>query len=1532
MRILLVEDNADHRDLMSLALKGHESTWEVKWVGSGEEALRLLLGGEVFDLVFLDYSLPRGDGLWVLGEIRRGEASPPVVMVTGRGDEGVAVEAMQGGAYDYVVKQEGYLQRLPVVAWNAMAANRLTLERKRAEHALRESEGKYRTLVEESLQGLIIAQGLPPRIIFANSTMSEILGYSTDELVSLSPKEVKELIHPEDRTIFFQRYQERLEGRKVPSRYEVRGIRKDGTVRWTELLARRNEYQGKPAVHATFIDITEQKQAEEDLRRARTDWEDIFQAIGHPTLILDPEYKVIVANRAAAKAVGTTREELRGKKCYEIFHGADQPPEGCPLEKMSLSGHLETIEMEMEALGNWFLVSCTPVFDKKGALRNVIHIATDISERKRAEELLQKERDQAQQYLNIAGVIIVSINVDQKITLVNSKGCEILGYTANEIVGKNWFDTFLPEMDRKQVKAVFDRLMAGEIDPVEYFENAVLTREGEEKIIAWHNAVLRDEAGNIVGTLSSGEDITERKRMEDALRESEEHFSKIFYISPVPTSLTTLSGGRFLNVNDSFLNMLGYRREEVISHTAIELQWWANPADREKMLEILREHGTVKSLNVKLRSKSGEIRETLASIELIELAGEQTLLGLVQDITEQKRMQEKILRQTAVLDAVNKVLLETLTRETDEEVARSCLVVAERLTSSKFGFIGEVSPTGCFDTIALSDPGWNECRMPKSDAAVMIRGMEIRGIWGKVLKDEQSLIVNDPVSHPESVGTPEGHPPLNSFLGVPLKHAGKTFGMIALANKESGYTLEDQQDIESLSIAFVEALKRKRAEEALRKSEANYRELAESISDIFFAMDKDLKYTYWNKASENLTGISVKDAIGKSLYEIFPETKGTRAEEVYMEALRTQQPQSFLTEFRVGSNDLIFDICAYPSQRGLSVFVKDITEQRRAEKTLWESQELYRSLFEGVPIGLYRTMPDGEILDANPALIDILGYPDRESLLVVNLADIFVNLEDRKRWETLIEREGVVRDFEAQFRRHDGTVIWIRDNCHTVRHDDGQALYHEGAIQDITERKRAEEALRQSEERYRTLFEESRDVIYITTREGKFTDINRSGVELFGYTKEEMMSMNVDKIYFDPDDRPRFRQEIEQKGFVGNYEIKFRKKDGKKIDCLISAIVQRANDGSILGYQGIIRDITEQKRAEEQLLKSQQLLAKTFSSLREAVFIIDDNTVGIVDCNPASSEIFGYSREEMIGRNVAFLHVNEAEFKEFRRYLNSAIAEKGFLSNLEFKMKRKDGTVFPTGHNVMPLEDEQGRRAGWVSVVHDITERKRAEEQLRSSSEQLRALSAHLQSIREEERTLIAREIHDELGQELTGLKMDLSWLIKRLPAVQEQLVKKVELMLKLIDTTIQSVRRISTKLRPGVLDDLGLTAAIEWQAQDFQTRTMIQCEFRSNLKEVDLDRDRSTTIFRILQETLTNVARHASATRVNIYLNEAANSLVLIVEDNGRGITEKEILDPKSLGLLGMRERALVFGGEVKISGAPGKGTTVTFKIPLQK
>jgi signal transduction histidine kinase len=227
-------------------------------------------------------------------------------------------------------------------------------------------------------------------------------------------------------------------------------------------------------------------------------------------------------------------------------------------------------------------------------------------------------------------------------------------------------------------------------------------------------------------------------------------------------------------------------------------------------------------------------------------------------------------------------------------------------------------------------------------------------------------------------------------------------------------------------------------------------------------------------------------------------------------------------------------------------------------------------------------------------------------------------------------------------------------------------------------------------------------------------------------------------------------------------------------------------------------------------------------------------------------------------------------------------------------------------------------------------QRQQGEEALRRSQEELRNLSAHLESVREEERTRLAREIHDELGQTMTALKMDLSWLNRRLEQQHEALHAKTHSMETLIDATIRTVQRLSSELRPGLLDDLGLAAAIEWQAEEFQKRAGIACDVRLDLGEITLSRDHTTAIFRIYQETLTNVIRHARATRVSVLLQAQDNQMVLEVKDNGRGITEEETRGAKAFGLIGMRERVIALKGQLVINGRPGQGTTVTVTVPL--
>jgi signal transduction histidine kinase len=230
----------------------------------------------------------------------------------------------------------------------------------------------------------------------------------------------------------------------------------------------------------------------------------------------------------------------------------------------------------------------------------------------------------------------------------------------------------------------------------------------------------------------------------------------------------------------------------------------------------------------------------------------------------------------------------------------------------------------------------------------------------------------------------------------------------------------------------------------------------------------------------------------------------------------------------------------------------------------------------------------------------------------------------------------------------------------------------------------------------------------------------------------------------------------------------------------------------------------------------------------------------------------------------------------------------------------------------------------------ELAERALSEQRLRTSEESLRALATHLQSVREEERIHIAREIHDELGQALTGLKFDIkSFTTTYKDTTAQERAEKARGLATAIDRIINSVRRIASGLRPEVLDEIGLGAAFEWQAREFQRRTGVRCSVNIAGSFSDPDKERSTALFRIFQELLTNVARHAHATRVNVSVSQSRDAIGLVVEDDGRGIRDAEIQSPRSLGFLGLRERVQAFGGSIAFKGEEGKGTTVSVSIP---
>jgi len=355
------------------------------------------------------------------------------------------------------------------------------------------------------------------------------------------------------------------------------------------------------------------------------------------------------------------------------------------------------------------------------------------------------------------------------------------------------------------------------------------------------------------------------------------------------------------------------------------------------------------------------------------------------------------------------------------------------------------------------------------------------------------------------------------------------------------------------------------------------------------------------------------------------------------------------------------------------------------------------------------------------------------------------------------------------------------------------------------------------------------------------------------------------------------------------------------------------------------------RRMTEELQKtmvSKAYVDNIITSMMDSLVVVDLSGT-IQSVNKALCSMLNYTEDELTGQPVQKIFGEHYPFTEERAYL---------LKNDDFRNSEgifftKDGTKIPVIFAGSVLYDTSRNIQGIVYVALNIMERKLAEAQLKESREKLRNLLAYLQSVREHERTAFAREIHDELGQSLTALKMDLHWLGNKCRE-NPPMVSKTKSMLKLIDRTIQTVKKICIELRPGVLDDLGLTAAIEWQAREFQNRSGIACDLFFNPEEIILDTNRSTAVFRIFQETLTNVARHAEASRISVTLEQRNSHLIMEVRDNGKGIREEEIFDSESFGLIGMRERALYLGGEFQISSCDdgGGGTTVIVSIPLER
>jgi len=772
----------------------------------------------------------------------------------------------------------------------------------------------------------------------------------------------------------------------------------------------------------------------------KTTFGKLLQALPMPALLIDASHRITFLNQACSH-ISPAYQGVEGRPFIDLFSSPSPAERVQSLVESIFSSRKSRVAQAMLRIDSatiWCQMAFRPIriMDE----RFILVLADDLTrERKEIEKRNQTEKElreserQKQAILDGITTNIAFVNEDLEIKWVNKCAADSVGKLPSRMIGHRchefWANPDKPCDGCPAVKAFETK--KSEHTMMVTPDGRVWDEKGEP---------VFDDAGGLMGVVEIAQDITDRKRAEDALRESEEKFFKAFHASPDVLIISSRDTGRIIETNEKWESTFGYKREEVIGGSSLELGLFENSGVRSNLILKLMQQGFVRDYEVNIRRKSGEIRQTLLSAESIEIRGEPCILTVVHDITERKRAEEALHRSEAQL----------------------------------------------------------------SNAVVMAH----LGHWEYDVA-EDLFTFND--------------------------HFYKIFR--TTAEEVGGYTMSSadyaRQFVHPDDIDVVADETRKAIE----------------TSDPFFSRQLEHRMLYADGEIGYITVrfLIVKDDTGRTI-----KTYGVN---------------------------------------------QDITERKRVEEALRQSEQRFSLAIEGSRVGVVDwDIPSGKMV-WSPRVFAQLGYePDEFEPTLSFVVDKLIHPDDI---EYLLQRilshhqNHQTAEAECRVITKDGTVKWLRLSGRSSWDDEGRPLRTVGTVEDVTERKRAEEALQESEERYRTLFDQSRDGVYITTLDGKLVEANQAYLDLFGFAREESANLNILSIYPEPaeENRDRFRQNIEKTGSLKDYEITLKTKDGRLIDCLSTSTLKRAPDGTIIGYQGIVRDITAYKQLQSQLLQAQKMEA-----------------------------------------------------------------------------------------------------------------------------------------------------------------------------------------------------------------------------------------------------------------------------------------------------------------------------------------------------
>lgn len=1221
----------------------------------------------------------------------------------------------------------------------------------------------------------------------------------------------------------------------------------------------------------------------------------LIRNLSDPIITTDIDNKITNWNIYATELYGYEEKDVVGKDIGELLHiDANNKPlndlRNPDSKKDFWKGDLVLFHKNGSAVISNMTVSA--ILDEEGQKFGTVAVIRDITQRKKTEQKLQAlttnlEDEVRTKVAELNSVFeritdaFIALDNNWNYTYINQKAAELHNRKIEDLIGKNIWEEYPDVMNEAFYEALQEAKNSNTAQRLELYYAA------SDK---WFEDLIYPSPDGISVYYH---DITEKKKAELNLRSAHEKLS--YHINNTPLGVVEFDLNKRINQwSDRAEEMFGWTMQEMMNEPDIlgTLVYHEDITLVEKalsnMLDNEYKNGVIKIRN---NTKDGRVLhcEWYSSILKDDMGKVTGAISMVHDVTVEKNIQIELKEAEAKF----------------RSLVEQSIVGVYIMQGNKFAYANPRlhELTGYTEDDMINKLSILDVVYPE-DRQIVTENIKRRlnGELESINYELRCLKKNGELFYAEVFGS------VTQYLGKPA-----IIGTLIDITEKNDSLFKIQE-----------------SEKALKASNERFQLVAKATNDAL----RD-----WNITDNTIWGNEVFSAFfektaGSDIYfSDFVERLYSDDRDRVIARLRSaiKNKQAIFTDeyrFRVAKNGylnfrdrsyIIYDQAGNPAR--MLGAMQDITEQKKNERQIIFEKELSDSIINSLPGIFYLYNKEGNFFRWNKNMEKVTGYSAAELEQLHPLA--LFDEKDRPLMQRKIANVFVAgEDFaEAALMCKDGTRIPYYFTGMVIQYEGELCLMGVGI--DISDRVKSQQKLAQSEERYRTVIEQASDGIFISDAAGYYIDVNSNGEKLSGYTKEELIDKNIFELTSGGiKNEPNQLFENLKQGQVVISETAVLRKDGSLVEVEISA--KQLADGRLLA---IVRDISARKKAAEALVASEQKYRFLFNQNPMPMWMVSMPERKFLDVNNAAINFYGYSKEEFLKMTAYDIRPQNqiSKLMNFNSHEVSGVFNAGIWEHM-----KKDGNVVKV--NIITHKiDYEGKDARLV-LANDVTEKILAEDALKKSHEEFRQLASHLEKIRESERTHIAREIHDELGQQLTGLKMDISWINRRIKSQDLEVQQKITETIQLIDGTVKTVRRIATELRPSILDDLGLVAAMEWQSSELEKRFEISCKFTSNMPVVDVHTDMATGLFRIYQECLTNVIRHAEATEVIAFLEARPDQVVLTITDNGKGFDPADIVNKKTLGLLGMKERASIMGGEYRIASVPGEGASIIITVPLKK